>query len=317
VKQKIDELITSINEKGDQLKAIEITHDKKDFTDELMTIKSEITALENHIVELKTVSEEGGLCPTCGQEITADHKGKLQEEQKKNVEKLNELHNECEKLEAMQREFVDELTANRDKELEITKLESDRRNAENLLTELKSNLDRINEINKSLNEHEETLKQLQTEFDIVDKMRDGYRAAQPHLRTGRINKLKYGVLSIFENMFSGRFSYFSIDKDYKMTVWDGGIPRSTYTLSGGESIALAIALRLSIVNEVGGQDLLILDEPTSHLDEDRIQQLVDVIDKIITDDQIFLVTHNDLITSVSDNVIMIKRELGSSIIEVH
>lgn len=71
------------------------------------------------------------------------------------------------------------------------------------------------------------------------------------------------------------------------------------SLSGGEKVAAALALRLGIAYMMGSNklDFVILDEPTTHLDEERRRALVRVISEAFRDgagplSQIIIITHD-------------------------
>ena len=57
------------------------------------------------------------------------------------------------------------------------------------------------------------------------------------------------------------------------------------SLSGGERVAVALALRLVIAYMMGTNklDFIILDEPTTHLDEERRKSLVKIIAEVFRD----------------------------------
>jgi exonuclease SbcC len=71
------------------------------------------------------------------------------------------------------------------------------------------------------------------------------------------------------------------------------------SLSGGEKIAIALALRLAMAYVMGrGKlDFIILDEPTTHLDEERRRSLVRIITEAFRSglgplSQIIIITHD-------------------------
>jgi exonuclease SbcC len=71
------------------------------------------------------------------------------------------------------------------------------------------------------------------------------------------------------------------------------------SLSGGERVAVALALRLAIAYMMGSNKLnfIILDEPTIHLDEERRKSLVKIISEAFRDgvgplSQILIITHD-------------------------
>ena len=54
------------------------------------------------------------------------------------------------------------------------------------------------------------------------------------------------------------------------------------SLSGGEKVSVALALRLGMANLLGASNLnlMILDEPTTHLDAERKKSLVGVLSQL-------------------------------------
>ena len=71
------------------------------------------------------------------------------------------------------------------------------------------------------------------------------------------------------------------------------------SLSGGEKVAVALALRLGIAYMMGSNklDFVILDEPTTHLDEDRRKALVRIISEAFREGagplaQLIIITHD-------------------------
>jgi exonuclease SbcC len=71
------------------------------------------------------------------------------------------------------------------------------------------------------------------------------------------------------------------------------------SLSGGEKVAIALALRFAMAYVMGGYklDFIILDEPTVHLDDDRKASLVEIISRLGRLDsplrQMIIITHDE------------------------
>jgi exonuclease SbcC len=79
------------------------------------------------------------------------------------------------------------------------------------------------------------------------------------------------------------------------------------SLSGGEKVAVALALRLGIAYMMGSNklDFIILDEPTAHLDEDRRRGLVRIISEAFREGagplaQLMIITHDSEIFENSE-----------------
>jgi len=72
----------------------------------------------------------------------------------------------------------------------------------------------------------------------------------------------------------------------------------TSSMSGGEKVAIALALRFALAYVMGGYklDFIILDEPTVHLDTERKAKLVNIISRLGGEQsplkQIIIITHD-------------------------
>ena len=85
-------------------------------------------------------------------------------------------------------------------------------------------------------------------------------------------------------------------------------------LSGGEKIVIALALRLGIAKAISKNkmELLVLDEPTIHLDSERRTELIDIIRKINVVPQMIVVSHDEEMEALSTNIIKISKNNGIS-----
>ncbi|MEM2049064.1 MAG: AAA family ATPase, partial [Candidatus Nitrosocaldus sp.] len=77
------------------------------------------------------------------------------------------------------------------------------------------------------------------------------------------------------------------------------------SMSGGEKVAIALALRFAIAYVMGGYklDFIIMDEPTVHLDEERRSSIVELIGLLAegsTLRQIIIITHDSEIFEDAD-----------------
>ena len=80
-----------------------------------------------------------------------------------------------------------------------------------------------------------------------------------------------------------------ITSDFNVLVKDGSITRNVKSLSGGEKVALALALKLALANFLK-VPFLILDEPFEALDEDRLANAKSLLERYFKN-QIFVATH--------------------------
>jgi exonuclease SbcC len=88
-------------------------------------------------------------------------------------------------------------------------------------------------------------------------------------------------------------------RDIGITCYAGNTRLELESLSGGEKVSLALALRLGMAHLMGSSNLgfIILDEPTTHLDQERRKSLVNVLSQAFeanldTISQFVIITHD-------------------------
>jgi len=101
------------------------------------------------------------------------------------------------------------------------------------------------------------------------------------------------------------------DGDYKIEVYFNNYKRDLDSfVSGGERSLIALCLRVAISLAMQNKlDLIILDEPTHNLDKNSIQSLSIMVNEMLPKyiGQILVITHDDLLSSYSNNVLVVKR----------
>ena len=119
--------------------------------------------------------------------------------------------------------------------------------------------------------------------------------------------------TIYENIVYGQdnkpqteiqsASYMAMAHDFILSLpegYDTFVGEKGVNLSGGQRQRIAIARAL-----LRKPRLLILDEPTTHLDNDTIQQLMNNIKRLTPQPAILLITHNETIAEYADETFML------------
>jgi len=125
----------------------------------------------------------------------------------------------------------------------------------------------------------------------------------------------------FFEKFNLEYSDIKIDDDYNITVIGPTGSQTIDQISGGERVALAIALRLAIARVLSGKvETVIMDEPTTHLDEERRKELVNILNSFFREGgriipQMLIITHHREIEDVADVIYNIYKREGYSIVE--
>lgn len=179
------------------------------------------------------------------------------------------------------------------------------------ITNLKELGEKIKIADKFQKEHsnvEEYINILKTIRDLFDK-----NGIQKELRA--ISKpLIQKYTKEFFNEFNFNYSDLTLDDEYNVTVYGPEGESSLSMVSGGEKIAIALALRLGITKAMskGDLDTILLDEPTIHLDSSRRHELINLLKDMSVLPQMIIVTHESQLENAADNLIKVEKENGIS-----
>lgn len=121
----------------------------------------------------------------------------------------------------------------------------------------------------------------------------------------------------FFNKFDFDYSGLKLTEDYDIIITGPSGDSDITMVSGGEKIAIALSLRLGIAQAVTANTIetILLDEPTTYLDAMRKQEFVNIIHNISLTPQMIVITHDPELESAANNMIIVKKKNGQSIIE--
>jgi exonuclease SbcC len=197
----------------------------------------------------------------------------------------------------------------------ISELVAQRKAAENEIAECDRKL-------KALKNKEKEKQAVDAFIRLLNKIRAAYGkdGVQKMIRARARPLLERSTRDLFER-FNLAYSDIKIDDDYNIAVLGPGGEQGIDQISGGERVALAIALRLAIAQVLSGRvETIIMDEPTTHLDEERRKELVNILSSFFREGgriipQMLIITHHPEIVDVADVIYTIKKEDGYSIAE--
>lgn len=118
----------------------------------------------------------------------------------------------------------------------------------------------------------------------------------------------------FFSQFNFNYSDLILNEDYDVSVIGPEGETSIDMVSGGEKIAIALALRLGITQALsrGNSETIMLDEPTIFLDASRRYELINLIKELTLLPQMIIVTHEAQLETAADNLIKVEKTNGVS-----
>jgi exonuclease SbcC len=185
---------------------------------------------------------------------------------------------------------------------------------------LKHKETRINELEKEISALEAQVRERRALKDfksLLERIRSVFHKdkLQKELRIRARPLIEEYTREVFLS-FNLPYSDVTLTDDYSITVHGANGEESVDMLSGGERIAAALALRVGLSRALSGQrlELLILDEPTIHLDVYRRRELVDIIKNLSLIPQTIVVTHDKEFEEAADRIIEVEKVNGVSVV---
>ena len=201
-------------------------------------------------------------------------------------------------------------------------LEKDIARAEQAKTGAEDEARKCGEELKALEEKTLKKKLVDRFIAVLNRIRDAYGkdGIQKMIRARARPLLEKSTRDLFER-FNLAYSDIKIDDDYNIAVIGPNGEQQIDQISGGERVALAIALRLAIAQVLSGRvETIIMDEPTTHLDEERRKELVNILSSFFREGgriipQMLIITHHPEIVDVADVIYTVRKDGGYSIAE--
>ncbi|ASJ02691.1 chromosome segregation protein [Thermococcus profundus] len=208
---------------------------------------------------------------------------------------------------------------------ELEKAKAELKGAEELRDEVMKLLDELKvkkrEIEKAEKEIEAVEKAIADMITFKEKV--ARLKAEEELRG--LEEVQKIAGETFSEMTEGKYQGVKLKREKKygkeridLKVLYAGNEVGLEFLSGGERIALGLAFRLALsLYKVRNLELLILDEPTPFLDEERRKKLVEIISSQLRKiPQVIIVSHDEELKDAADYVIRVENVGGKSRVEV-
>jgi exonuclease SbcC len=168
------------------------------------------------------------------------------------------------------------------------------------------------------------LKKLEPEIQLDEKkimllqtIRNSLREIQPAVRRNFISRITQSANDYLKRLYRRpEIENFELTDDYEFFVTRAGYKRHANRLSGGQQVLASMAFLLALSEVLSQLDFLILDEPTTHLDENHRRELVTVLENLRRVPQLIIVDHHPELFEAADTRFRVTLvQEGKSIIE--
>ncbi|WP_435158649.1 AAA family ATPase [Haladaptatus sp. DFWS20] len=175
------------------------------------------------------------------------------------------------------------------------------------LEEVTSTVDRLEEKLEERSQKVEALRNLAADYDFATWVRENVRKAGPKMREVITNRIGTRANTIFRSIRGRKAEQLEWTSDYDIVVVDADVRKSFSTLSGGEKMAAALAVRLAILEQMSSLGIAFLDEPTANLDQHKKSNLVDQLNALDVFEQLTVISHDSTFESMTDYSITIEK----------
>jgi len=143
---------------------------------------------------------------------------------------------------------------------------------------------------------------------FITDARQVYNLAGPRITQYYLAEISREADRLFRELLNRENVALEWTPDYEIRVQESGHWRSFKSLSGGEQMCAALAVRLALLRTLAEIDVAFFDEPTTNMDRQRRQQLAEALANLRSFRQLFVISHDDTFENLTENVIRIQRE---------
>lgn len=152
------------------------------------------------------------------------------------------------------------------------------------------------------------VQQKQQVLQFVMDARSIYNQSGPRITQYYLTEISHEADRLFRELLNRPDVMLQWTEDYDIQVQERGYWRSFKSLSGGEQMCAALAVRLALLKVLADINIAFFDEPTTNMDQQRRQQLAEAIGNLKSLQQLIVISHDDTFESVTDHLIRVERQ---------
>lgn len=178
--------------------------------------------------------------------------------------------------------------------------------------QLATEIERFGELRKTLAETFREKEQLTKTAETTAFIRDTLKEAAPRVARNYVHHVSIEANMMFREINGGAERTLKWGEDYAISLEEDGFDRPFQSLSGGEQMAAALAVRLALLKQLSDIRIAFFDEPTTNMDEERRENFAQEISRIRNFDQLFVISHDETFDNYVDNVVHIEKSPSAS-----
>jgi exonuclease SbcC len=172
-------------------------------------------------------------------------------------------------------------------------------------SELEAEFKQLVEIRDSLANEFRTREQLEKTAEVTDFIRATLKEAAPLVARNYVYHVSVEANHMFREISGAAECTLKWTEDYGIVLEQDGYERPFQSLSGGEQMAAALAVRLALLKQLSDIRIAFFDEPTTNMDRERRENLAQQIGQIRHFEQLFVISHDDTFEGYMDHEIKI------------
>ncbi|UYP44661.1 DNA double-strand break repair Rad50 ATPase [Candidatus Lokiarchaeum ossiferum] len=191
---------------------------------------------------------------------------------------------------------------------ELTMIKQDILNKTQQQHELEREFQDLLKIENKLSDIIKDFENLENALAFTQTIRDWFREAGPKITGALLNNINRLASELFRDLMGLDGVKLIWQEDFDVLVISSQNERVFSQLSGGEQMAVALAIRLAILRILTSIDFAFFDEPTTNLDTIKRQNLAKCIQNVRGFRQLFVISHDDTFEENADHVIRFEKD---------
>ncbi|MCM1982688.1 AAA family ATPase [Lyngbya confervoides] len=161
------------------------------------------------------------------------------------------------------------------------------------------------EIEAACQRDRQLLQQRQQTCDFIQEARRIYQHSGPRISELYLQGITFEADRLFRELLNRPDVALRWTEDYDIQVQENGHWRTFKSLSGGEQMCAALAVRLALLKTLADIDVAFFDEPTTNMDKLRRSQLAEAIGNLRSFQQLFVISHDDTFENITEHIIRV------------